>query len=275
VANGLVYVSGADHTVHVFDAAGQQNCSGTPKECSALWTATVPLPCPSSQSPCDISVPAVANGTLYVTAEGRDVGTGEFTGGLFAFDAAGTTSCGGSPKQCSPLWRSITPTLIPPAIANGVVYVVSYVFGNGGHRLRAFDAAGVEGCKGKPTICTPLWTSTTELVPAGFHGQAGTSFASAPAVANGVVYVVGTNDYTCDVTCTLTRHLFAFDGAGVQGCTGKKPKLCSPLFHATDPRGVKTFGEPVVANGTLYVSDFGLFRIGPAGSVMHALTPKG
>ena len=57
VANGLVYTSGADHTVYVFDAAGQQNCSGTPKECSALWTATVPLPCPSSQSPCGLCVP--------------------------------------------------------------------------------------------------------------------------------------------------------------------------------------------------------------------------
>jgi len=274
VANGLVFVPGSDHTIYVFDAAGQQNCSGTPRECSALWTATVPLPCLSSQSPCDISVPAVANGTLYVAAEGTDVVSGSLTGGLFAFDAAGTTSCGGSPKHCSPLWRSITPTLFPPAIANGVVYVVSYVFGDGGHRLRAFDAAGVRGCKGKPKICAPLWTSTTERVPAGFFGlKAGDGLTSAPAVANGVVYVVGINDYACNGTCTLTRHLVAFDGSGVQGCTGKKRKLCSPLFHATDPSDVKTFGEPVVANGILYVSDSGILGIGPPGSVVHALTP--
>lgn len=275
VAKGRVYVPGGDHTVYVFDAAGQQGCSGAPKECSALWTATVPLPCPSSHSPCDISVPAVANGMLYVTAEASDFATGERVGGLYAFDAAGTTLCGGSPTQCSPLWRSITPSLFPPAIANGVVYVVGYVVGEGGHRLRAFDAAGVEGCTGAPKkkICAPLWTSTTELVTPGIPGLTpANGLTSAPAVANGVVYVVGIADLSCNPICTGTRHLFAFDGSGVQGCTGT-PKQCGPLFDETNPPHAKTFSEPVVANGILYVGDAGVGDQGPAVTVVHAFTP--
>jgi hypothetical protein len=272
VANGRVFVPGGDHTVYVFDAAGQQNCSGAPKECSALWTATVPLPCPSSHSPCDISVPAVANGILYVTAEASDFATGAPAGGLYAFDAAGTTSCIGSPKQCSPLWRSITPTLFPPAIANGVVYAVSYAVGEG-HRLRAFDAAGVKGCSGAPKICAPLWTSTTDLVPPGNRGLTPSNgLTSAPAVANGVVYIVGIADGSCDIICTVTRHLFAFDGSGIKGCTGT-PKRCAPLFDAADPPDVKTFSEPVVANGILYVGDAGLGPEGPAVTVVRAFQP--
>ena len=137
-------------------------------------------------------------------------------------------------------------------------------------------AAGVEACKGKPRICAPLWTSTTELVPVEFHRlQAGSGLTSAPAVANGVVYVVGIDDVSCDVNCTMTRHLVAFDGSGVQGCTCRKAKLCSPLFHATDPLGAMAFGEPIVANGIVYVSDSGFLQTGPPGSVMHTLTPKG
>lgn len=134
-------------------------------------------------------MPAVANGVLYVTADADDFVTSEPAGGLYAFDAAGTTSYGGSPKQCSPLWSSITPTLFPPAIANGVVYTVSYASGEG-HRLRSFDAAGVQGCTGVPKICAPLWTSTTDLVPVGNEGLTpANGLTSAPAVANGILYV--------------------------------------------------------------------------------------
>ena len=174
VASGRVFVSGAGHTVYVFDAAGQQNCDGTPKECSELWTAAVPLACDAPYIVCGISAPAVARGVLYVT--GRE---GGFTGGLFAFDANGTSSCSESPKQCSPLWTSNTAaTRYPPAIGDGAVYTVAFS-PSGIYRLRAFDATGTQGCTGTPKICEPLWTSTTE------------GFTGAPTAANGVVYAVG------------------------------------------------------------------------------------
>ena len=230
-------MSGAGHTVYVFDAAGQQNCDGTPKECSELWTAAVPLACDAPFIVCGISAPAVARGVLYVT--GRE---GGFTGGLFAFDANGTSSCSESPKQCSPLWTSNTAaTRYPPAIGNGAVYTVAFS-PSGIYRLRAFDATGTQGCTGTPKICEPLWTSTTE------------GFTGAPTAANGVVYAVGLSPETCDPLCTATRHLYAFDGSGVQGCSGT-PKQCAPLLDETGPEGVETFADPVVANGVLYVGD--------------------
>lgn len=239
VASGRVFVSGAGHTVYVFDAAGRRKCHGTPTLCSALWTADVPLICDEPFIVCGISAPAVADGVLYVTGRPGDVGE---PGGLFAFDADGTSSCGGSPKECSPLWMSNTAaSRFPPAIAGGVVYTVGFSpFAN--YLLRAFDAAGIQGCMGTPRICEPLWTGTT----AGITG--------APTVANGVVYAVGLSPMTCDPICTATRHLYAFDGSGVQGCTGT-PKQCDPLLDEAGAQGLETFTEPVVANGVLYVGD--------------------
>jgi hypothetical protein len=110
-------------------------------------------------------------------------------------------------------------------------------------------------------------------VPPGSPGLTPSNgLTSAPAWANGVVYVVGIADGPCDVICTVTRHLVAFDAAGVQGCTGT-PKQCSPLFDNTDPPDVATFSEPVVANGILYVGDAGLGDQGPADTRVHAFTP--
>jgi hypothetical protein len=218
-------------------------------------------------------VPAVANGRLYVTADSGLFDQAEPAGGLYAFDATGTTSCAGSPTQCSPLWSSTSPTLFAPAVAKGVVYTVSYAHGEG-HRLRAYDAAGVEGCTGVPKICAPLWTSTTTLVPVGNEGLTpADGETSAPAVANGVVYVVGIDHTMCGILCTTIPHLFAFDGSGVQGCAGT-PKQCTPLFDAAGAQGFKTFSEPVVANGRLFVGDAGFAGTDPAVTVVHAFTPQ-
>jgi PQQ-like domain len=66
----------------------------------------------------------------------------------------------------------------------------------------------------------------------------------APAVANGVVYV-------------LTNKLYAFDAHGVTNCSGS-PTVCQPLWTsggtATTPGGTTTI-SPVVANGMVYVAD--------------------
>jgi outer membrane protein assembly factor BamB len=117
VANGVVYVS-SDETknLYAFDAAGNTNCSGTPKTCSPLWTA----PNVGGLSP------AVANGVLYVGASDTKVE---------AFDAAGSINCSGTPKTCNPLWISPVLATVPPsvAVANGRVYAgtsaVLYAFG--------------------------------------------------------------------------------------------------------------------------------------------------
>src|SRR5205823_9213817 len=115
VANGVVYVGSQDGKLYAFDAAGTTNCSGTPKTCYPLWTAANSTAISDAVN----SSPAVANGTVYV-------GFNDFK--LYAFDAAGTTNCSGTPKTCSPLWTATTGGAVysSPAVANGTVYVGSY-----------------------------------------------------------------------------------------------------------------------------------------------------
>ena len=113
-------VGSADHKVYTFDAAGATGCSGRPKTCAPLWTATTGNIVGSS--------PAVANGVMYV---------GSDDGNMYAFDAAGTTGCSGSPKTCTPLWTATTGNKVgsSPAVANGVVYV-----GSADHKVYTFSS---------------------------------------------------------------------------------------------------------------------------------------
>jgi outer membrane protein assembly factor BamB len=158
VANGVVYITSFDKKLYAFDAAaGSAHCSGTPKTCTPLWTATTVGIGAST---------AVAKGVVYVFVEL----SGEV---LYAFDAAGSTHCSGVPKTCNPLWTA-TPGgseggFRPPAVANGVVYV------GAAQHLLAYDAAGVVNCSGSPTVCTPLLIAPHD----GFG----------PVVANGMVYL--------------------------------------------------------------------------------------
>jgi outer membrane protein assembly factor BamB len=211
VVDGVVY-AGASNNLEAFDAAGVTNCSGTPKVCAPLWSA--------SGGPVGTSSPVVANGVVYI---------GSTDGNLYAFDAAGVTNCSGTPKTCGPLWSGNTGGAIDgaPAVANGVAYV-----GSTDDDLYAFDAAGVTNCSGVPTTCSPLWSAAT----------AGPIEVS-PAVANGVIYV-GTDQgvYSGD-------NLYAFDAAGVTNCSGT-PKTCNPLwlYEVTSV----AVGAPVVADGYVY-----------------------
>ena len=215
VANGVVYVGSGDGKLYAFDAAGATGCSGAPTTCSPLWTAN------TTGGAIDSS-PAVANGVVYVSSD---------DGTLYALDAAGVTGCSRSPerKTCAPLWTAATASLpsSSPAVANGIVYASS-IYGE----LYAFDAAGVKGCSGSPKTCSPLWT---------YVGLYSTFLV--PAVANGVVYVgsFDRNDW----------GLYAFDAAGVKGCSGI-PKTCSPLWTAAPNANV--FSSPAVANGVVYVA---------------------
>jgi outer membrane protein assembly factor BamB len=100
--------------VDALDAAGIAGCSGTPKRCTPLWSATV--------SHFTNSAPSIANGVLFVGGENT----------LSAFDAAGVRNCSGIPKACTPLWSGAGSGGYSPVIANGVVYV------NDGARVRAY-----------------------------------------------------------------------------------------------------------------------------------------
>src|SRR5262249_20694554 len=104
VADGAVIVGSTNGSVRAFDAAGTTNCSGSPKVCTPLWTATTGGAIHGS--------PNVLNHVVYIGSE---------DGKLYTFDATGTTNCSGSPKVCTPLWTATTGGMIDaaPAVADG------------------------------------------------------------------------------------------------------------------------------------------------------------
>jgi outer membrane protein assembly factor BamB len=213
LAGGVAYAGTDDGKLYAFDAAGVSGCSGNPKVCAPLWTSDPLFP----------TVPVVAGGVVYAG------GSGDAT--VYAFDAAGVSGCSGSPKVCQPLWTGVGgPVVAPPAVANGVVYVTSF-----DGSLYAFDAAGVSGCSGVPKVCEPLWTAPT-------RGATSFDIRSAPAVVDGVVYVTDRDE----------GDLYAFDAAGVSGCSGS-PKVCAPLWTAHTGF---VESSPAVANGVVYVTSY-------------------
>jgi outer membrane protein assembly factor BamB len=284
VSGGKVYVGAEDDKLHVFDASGTTNCTGTPKICEPLWTAAT--------GGNIFGTPAVSGNTLVV---------GSMDGTFYGFDAAGTVNCSGTPKACTPLWTAATggALLSSPAVSGGVAYV-----GSADGKLYAFDVAGQTGCAGEPKICSPLWTATA--VGAG-----------SPAVSGGVVYLYRSDDtlVTFDAagvtncsgevkTCTplwtaptfdsasvltspsvanglvftntgnsSTSRVEAFDAAGVLNCAGI-PKVCTSLWNVDglggDPSsatvagsnlyvgssiGMKSYGLPVSTDGAFHVHE--------------------
>jgi outer membrane protein assembly factor BamB len=326
VYNGVVYVGGAGPNGHLyaFDAAGNTNCSGTPKTCSPLWTGQTGAAITGS--------PAVYNGVVYVgsnddklyaynaaacAAAGGScspIWTGPTTGAihsspavappvaggnpvvyiasddgkLYAWDAVACATAGGS---CVPLWTA-HPTggvLYSPVVANGVVYIA-----DGSWYIDAYDAAGgTAHCSGSPKTCTPLWSHSS-----------GEGVASAPAVANGVIYEMGTAshfcafaaavftevwcaDYTGDIRSTSLSSpavangvVYVADGSGkllvydAAGVVGYGSSSVAPLWSYT--AGAAIEDSPAVSNGVVYVgSDDGyLYAFDLThGATYHAITP--
>ena len=247
VANGVLYVPGygdglalaqGGAYVSAFDPAGTTDCTGSPKVCVPMWATTGP---PTSTG--NSGSPAISNGVLYIA-----------DGTLFAFDAAGSTDCSGTPTVCAPLWTaSLTssgPTYAAPSVADGTVFVSSWYGG-----LYAFDAAGSTNCSTSAgvTTCTPLWRAT---------GLG--SIGGRPAVANGVAYV------------SSPAGVSAFDAAGSTNCSGTvTARICAPLW-GTGANGVgDPDSSPAVANGVVYVTGIGVTYGYDAAGTANCSTTKG
>jgi outer membrane protein assembly factor BamB len=230
VANGIVYIGSDDNFVYAWDAAGNTDCSGTPKTCTPLFA--------DHTSSTQRSSPVVENGVLYI---------GSVHDTIEAFDANGHTNCSGAPKQCTPLWSGTAPGIIGaqnsiPAVANGLVYV-----GARDGNLYAFDANGTTGCSGAPKVCAPIWLATT---------AAGAEVASSPSVVDGVLYVGSDGG-----------DLWAYDAAGNTNCTTGSPRVCGPLWRGEI--NVSVSSTPAVANGLVYVGggDGALYAFDATGTV--------
>ncbi len=228
VANGRVYVE-TSTGMSVFDAAGETGCSGAPKVCTPLWTAL------ARTSPY-VGV-SVANGHVFLPIEGNRI---------LAYDDAGVDGCAGSPVVCTPTFEMVDGEPPAPSGRFGLVAVAgdrAYSVDVDGV-LRAFDARGIEGCSGTPTICLPLWSTA-----------AGVSVHGAVAVGEGRVFVSRNREQNSDVA--------AFDAGGVVGCSGT-PTVCNPEWVAP---GIVSVGGPSVANGVVYVAstDYHLYTLDAAG----------
>ena len=202
VSNGVLYLTynstNTSDLLFAFSADGTTNCSGTPKLCSPLWTATFGTATTASS-------PAVSGGVVYA----------ESTNELFAFDANGVTNCSGTPTTCSPLWTAALhannePVALPLAVANGIVYASA-------SGVQAFDANGVTNCSGTPKTCTPLWTYNVGFSP--LIGVAG--LEAQPSVADGLVFIEGA----------------AFDANGKTNCSGT-PSVCNLLWAGKTETGL-------------------------------------
>lgn len=227
IANGVAYIGADNGKFAAFDAVGAANCSGTPKTCAPLWTATTTARYLRSS-------PAVSDGVVYV-------GAGD--GKLYAFDAAGSKNCAGTPRTCAPLWTATLGRWVfsSPTVVNGVLYIGAADQYNG-DKLYAF-ATDAANCSGTPKTCAPLWSADT-------HGEV----RGSPAVVDGVVYVG-------------SGQLYAFDAAGTRNCAGA-PKTCTPLWSASvggGDYGIST--SAAVVNGVVYVnsSDLNLYAFDAAG----------
>lgn len=218
IANGVVYITGPAVGLAAFSAGGTTGCSGAPKTCTPLWVGPMDVFSGSS--------PAVSGGVVYVGGNVNNTFDG-VDGVLYAFDAAGSTGCSGTPTVCHRLWiaESESPAASSPVVANGLVYM-------GVDGLQAFDAAGSTGCSGTPKVCAPVW------------GTTGSGGLSSPAVAGGVAYQLSSGT------------LEAYDATGATNCSGT-PATCTPTWTATNPPGpgiaAPFDSSPAVSGGLLYI----------------------
>lgn len=182
------------------------------RSCDVVWRADLGM---SSQGPtAPAGAPAVAGGWLLVTV---NTPGNSGTAWVYAYKAAG---CGSS--TCSPVWKrqigwdtSTSPgtnglASSPPVASGGLVYAAPYTTGD--LYALAADSGAV------------AWKATVN-----------SGLRSAPAVANGVVYVMDGS--------TLTAYAASGCGAAT----------CSPLW--SDDIIWSGQSGPVVSNGRVFVED--------------------
>ena len=221
--------------LEVFDAHGEAGCSGVPKTCAPLWTASWGTA--STQGGATL---AISGNRVYVS-------TPSTPDAITVFDAAGVTGCtSGTTTTCSPIFSTTAPSGGGPIAVAGNRLVERENFG-----VQVFDAAGIVGCANQ--ICAPQRViqgpgfpsiSGTTIYGAGgafdlntpggcpFLGcdltwnttLAATPLSVPPTVAAGRVYIPET------VVVTPTADVEVFDAAGNQSCSGD-PRVCTPLFR--------------------------------------------
>jgi hypothetical protein len=175
VVDGRVFVARATTTfttfnLAAFDAAGSQNCSGTPVVCQPLWSTPLQG---SLGGPMSL---AAAYGRVYVPSHA----SGAPSTGTVVYDATGA-GCSGSPMSCTPLFTAAGQGKTP-TIADGLILQPSDT------GVAAFDASGATSCTAG--TCGPVAQATIGPDMHGFALADGKLFAVRVA-SNGTGTLVG------------------------------------------------------------------------------------
>jgi outer membrane protein assembly factor BamB len=254
VVDGVVYVGSDDDNLYALDAA-------TGNE---LWSFATGSYVESS--------PAVANGIVYVGSDDDNV---------YAIDA----------KTGAKRWTFTTgdPVSNSPAVADGVVYIGSldrnvYALNAAtGNKLWSFSPASADGYPDTAAVangvvyvgftgCTSLYALNSSTGAEIWNISIGCyEVLSAPAVADGVVYVDGWFDDIYAVNASTGTLLWTFDAGAVT--FGNSPAVANGVLYAGDELSViyavnattggelwsynvgccSYFSSAVVANGMVYV----------------------
>jgi hypothetical protein len=176
--------------------------------CSPAWTGNLGSGAEAS--------PAVADGVVYeATADGN----------AFAFK----TNCATGGASCSPLWTRLLGghTHASPAVTDTTVYFPV------GRRIYAFAVA----CVKTGGQCHPLWRSGRAPI--------GGTYASSPAVANGVLYIATQGKYQSNGRLLAFNANCATDGS-----------TCYAIWRSPYLGGM-TNSSPAVAHGMVYLASNG------------------
>jgi len=233
VANGIVYIGSHNGNLYAFDGSCR-------RDCQPLWFFQTGLESP---------LPTVTKSMLYVYSNGiflnafdatcrkrcrpvwsyqtpnggetlLSAANGMVYGGIYDVFYAFDDSCR---RDCQPLWsfHTLGPIFAPPALANGIVYLVHSENG----KLAVFDGS----CR---RDCQPLWSFTT-----------GSRVYSSPTVANGVVYINSQNGklYAFDGFCRRDCHpLWSFT---MRGPIDSSPTVANGMIYiGSDDGKLYAFG---------------------------------
>lgn len=267
VADGMV-LSTQPGFVQGWPAVTKPSCPGSPPSCAATWFAHIDDGATSE--------PAVIGDTVYVAT----VGTSAYH--LYAFAARGASNCSG-PPGCAPKWvgswgTGSTVGAFAPTVAadGGRVFVQIVVPGGYPSTVTAFDAAGITGCAGTPTVCSPLFRTSDFSGNANVHPSVAAGRLFVPTTTSVAVYdATGATRCTVGVCAPLYllgasppaevavadgqaffangKNLWAFDATGTVGCDGHVPAFCLPVWRG-QLLGSAGTEAPVVAGTHVYAT---------------------
>ncbi len=194
-------------------------------------------PCGSGAT-CTPRWSAHASGSIgfgQLTLAGGRVYAGGAT--LQVYDAAGQTSCSGSPTVCQPLWSSADPAADPVAVGS-TLYV------DDGSEVSVYPT-DTSGCSGTPLVCTPTRR----------YSVAGDAEPLGGAGVDGPVAIVGHDMYvpveTGDDVGT-DGEVDHFDLSSSAGCTASPVVCTTTTWMATGvPDRVTADGQHVYVAGSV------------------------